>query len=135
MIKYNQFSTIFGALRRCWSRHPRKRAILHKAKHPTICGPRGGSQYICASCRETFGLGAVNVDHIEPVVPINTLSKDMSWDEIIGRMFNCSDDNLQVLCKECHKEKSREENAERREFKKNAKAKKEDKGKCNKLSK
>ncbi len=102
MAKYDQFSMIFGALRRCWSRHPRRRTILESAKHPTTTGPRGGGQYICADCGETFGQGKIKVDHVEPVVPLDTLRRDMSWDEIVNRMFDCPDENLQALCDVCH---------------------------------
>lgn len=117
MAKYNQFGSIFGQLRRCWSRHPRKREILQRAKHPALKGPRGGPRYICESCGKTTPSSKVNVDHIDPVVPIHRLSKDMTWDEIVDRMFNCPSDNLQVLCLDCHKEKTQEENKKRRDFK------------------
>jgi hypothetical protein len=83
LIKYNQGSSIFGALRRCWSRHPRKRAVLDRARHPTITGPRGGKHYICAKCGKTFGQKDVAVNHISAVTPLDVARKDMSWDETL----------------------------------------------------
>lgn len=64
----------------------------------------------------------MQVDHKDPIVPTDTLSKDMSWDVIIGRVF-CSADNLQVLCSTCHKIKSKDENMERKEERKKKKDK------------
>lgn len=46
------------------------------------------------------------VDHIEPIV--DPAVGFVSWDECIRRMF-CDSDNLQLLCKACHSEKSQEE--------------------------
>lgn len=76
-------------------------------------GPRGGARYKCSVCNESFGQREVNVDHIEPIVPIGIASKDMSWDEIVSRTF-CSEENLQVICTECHKLKSKQEVKDRK---------------------
>jgi 5-methylcytosine-specific restriction endonuclease McrA len=46
------------------------------------------------------------VDHIVPI--IDPATGFTTWDECIERMF-CDSDNLQLLCKQCHSEKSREE--------------------------
>lgn len=46
------------------------------------------------------------IDHVIPI--IDPAVGFVSWDETIDRMF-CSSDNLQLLCKECHQEKSKEE--------------------------
>lgn len=48
------------------------------------------------------------VDHIKPI--IDPVVGFTTWDECIERMF-CEADNLQVLCKTCHDEKSNEERA------------------------
>jgi 5-methylcytosine-specific restriction endonuclease McrA len=105
-----------SAIKRTFSRSPTHREALNNAKCPRKKGPRGGKRYRCASCRKDFGAKDVQVDHIDPIVPIGTLSKDMSWDEIVSRIF-CTPDNLQVLCSECHKIKSKEENLLRKEAK------------------
>ncbi len=48
----------------------------------------------------------VFVDHIVPIVdPIKGFT---SWDSIVERMF-CEKENLQVLCKQCHKGKTNDE--------------------------
>ena len=46
------------------------------------------------------------VDHIVPI--IDPAVGFTTWDECIDRMF-CDSDNLQLLCKKCHSEKSQEE--------------------------
>jgi len=53
-------------------------------------------------------------DHVDPVVPVDG-SHDPAkpnWDVIIERMMPFVE-GWQVLCKPCHKEKTKAENAER----------------------
>ena len=82
--------------------------------------------YLCAECKEhvpnTIKQGAkrvknVFIDHIEPIVPVTGW---ISWDSCIERMF-CESSNLQLLCKECHDSKSKEETAERTKHRRKAK--------------
>ena len=68
-------------------------------------------QFKCRECAELFGTKEVQVDHIDPVVSVERGFTD--WNDYIDRLF-CSVDNLQVLCKPCHKVKSKIENATRR---------------------
>ena len=83
--------------------------------------------YKCEGCGEevpaTIKDGArrnknVFVDHIEPIVPVTGW---ISWDSCIERMF-CEIDNLQLLCKACHDEKSKEEAALRAKYRKEKKS-------------
>jgi 5-methylcytosine-specific restriction endonuclease McrA len=71
--------------------------------------------YECAGCGEhvppTVKAGNkraqnVFVDHIDPI--INPETGFISWDETIERMF-CEQDNLQLLCKDCHDVKTQKE--------------------------
>jgi 5-methylcytosine-specific restriction endonuclease McrA len=71
--------------------------------------------YECAICKEEVPYTTkdgrkrvqnVVVDHIEPIV--NPETGFTTWDDVINRMF-CEEDNLQVVCKQCHDEKSAEE--------------------------
>lgn len=73
--------------------------------------------YLCAGCGQTVSasikVGAKRVknavvDHIKPIVDPEV--GFTTWDECIDRMF-CESDNLQVLCKSCHDNKSNEERA------------------------
>lgn len=75
-------------------------------------------QFSCAICGIKASRKGVQVDHVEPVIDPNTGFK--TYDEYIKRLF-VNLDKLQVLCKECHRVKSKGENAIRRKVKKEAK--------------
>ncbi len=62
--------------------------------------------------------GRMDVDHIDPVIPVEDSGKDKDWNKIIIRMF-CEEDNVQSICSSCHKIKSLAERGDR------AKARKE----------
>lgn len=67
----------------------------------------------CANCEECFPQKDVEVNHIDPVIP---LQGHDSWDAVINRMF-CEKDGLEVLCKPCHKVVTQLENIERKKYK------------------
>jgi len=67
--------------------------------------------YKCASCKKHFVAVDVQVDHIEPVV--DPIKGFQTWDIFINRIF-CEIENLQVLCKGCHKTKTEQEKEERK---------------------
>jgi len=69
--------------------------------------------YACASCDIHFVAKDVQVDHIFPVVEPNVGFVD--WDTYINRLF-CEKENLQVLCKPCHAEKTALEKTERKDY-------------------
>lgn len=62
----------------------------------------------------------MQVDHLEPLIPVTTALEDMTWDEVVDRTW-CDINNLRPVCKPCHKAKTKEENKERRMFKKGSK--------------
>ncbi len=61
--------------------------------------------YKCAVCAVDFPMKLVQVDHIKPIVGVNGLT---TWDKFIERLY-CEAKNLQVLCKACHKIKTKKE--------------------------
>lgn len=66
----------------------------------------------CAACSSDFPQKEVQVDHIKPVVdPVKGFT---TFDDYIVRMF-CGPEGLQILCTECHKLKTQQENKSRRE--------------------
>jgi hypothetical protein len=115
-------SAIIGALKRTFSRSPMVREFLSryrreqewfkkdntKAKKPKVF-------YKCFKCQQEFNSNNVQVDHIEPVIPVNIPAKHLSINVLIDRLF-CDESNLQILCKEHHKEKSKLENELRKEW-------------------
>lgn len=75
---------------------------------------QGRNKYLCAGYEtepHVCGNADVIVDHIDPVIPVDQTS--VSWDMVIERLF-CERENLQVLCKDCHKRKTRDENKKRK---------------------
>jgi 5-methylcytosine-specific restriction endonuclease McrA len=66
---------------------------------------RQARHFRCAECEGEFTQKDVQVDHKEPIGSCDT------WDEFIDRLF-CEAKNLQVLCKPCHKIKTKKERLE-----------------------
>lgn len=107
------FNSLVASIKRTFSRSTIYIEVLNAAKCPRKKGPQGGARYRCAICKKDFGRREVQVDHIDPVIPIGQKAKDMTFDQIISRLY-CDATNLQVLDKKCHKLKSTEENKQRR---------------------
>ena len=49
-----------------------------------------------------------DVDHVEPVVPYGVLYYEINMEDWIDRL-HCDISNLRLLCKDCHKEKTKKE--------------------------
>ena len=107
---------IISALRAHMKRFPPKWKALKAAMVGRKVNKRTGrlaEHYLCASCGNFFVARDVQVDHIDPVVSPEEGFQD--WWTYFNRLY-CEADNLQVLCKQCHREKT---NAERKERIKN----------------
>lgn len=112
-----------GAIRRVFSRSDLRRQVIETAviegySYPGR--PRVTKWCKCTYCGNPTPKYQVEVDHVEPVVPIDKRLEDMTWDDLVNRIW-CEINNLKVCCKPCHKEKSKAEGKERRAI---AKAKK-----------
>lgn len=111
--KYHSF--IKSAIRGMSSRWPVKYDALKAAQSGVKINDKTGRMamhYKCAECGNLFPAKDVQVDHIKPIVPL-TMVETLDWNIIIENAL-CEIDGLQVMCKPCHKQKSLEENAERR---------------------
>ena len=62
-------------------------------------------EYQCNLCKNWFPEKDINVDHIEPAGSLNC-ADDLPG--FVERLF-CEQDNLQVLCIQCHDTKSKED--------------------------
>ena len=67
---------------------------------------RLAKHYLCNACQKEFVATEIEIDHINPVV--DPKKGFTTWDDFINRLF-CTKENLQALCKECHKIKTRKE--------------------------
>lgn len=79
-----------------------KLAARRKYKGPN---KRQQYEYLCASCKLYFPEKKINVDHI---VPAGSLNCGHDLPGFIERLF-CEQDNLQVLCTNCHDHKTKAE--------------------------
>ena len=71
---------------------------------------------LCPKCASYTPLYKMQIDHISPVVPTDRTLVDMDANELVDRIW-CVVENLQALCPECHRQKSKEENKQRRKKK------------------
>ena len=100
-------SFIKGGLRSISNRWPPKFETLKEAR-------TGRGEYLCAGYNKKAHKVSLTVnrkrnvfvDHIAPVVdPVEGFT---TWDNLIERLF-CEKDGFQVLCGECHSNKTKDE--------------------------
>lgn len=114
---------IKGAIRRVFSRSDLRRAVVALTVVPGLkdpARPRVTRWSTCQSCKQPTPTYKLEVDHKDPVVPLDTTLEDMTWDTVVDRIF-CEQKGLWAICRLCHNEKSKAENAERRKLKKEKK--------------
>lgn len=118
------WNALVSAFRTSFSRyHPtyeevskKARVELPKYKKNGELAKKGDVYYKCNECSEL--VKEYNIDHKDTVVPLFTESKYMSLDEIDERIrCDVNPDNLQVICKPCHDEKTEKEEETRKELK------------------
>jgi len=74
--------------------------------------------YQCSTCKGKFKANQVHVDHIEAVIPMSGYFTN--WDEYIKRLF-VDVSGLQILCQQCHSNKTELENSMRKFYRKKRK--------------
>lgn len=111
-----------GAIRRLFSRSDLRLSIIQKAeiKHHDPERPRVTKWVNCSECGLIFPRYLAEVDHVEPIIGLDENIGDLPWDIIIERVW-CDAKNLRVVDKECHKAKTKLENAERKLHRKKGK--------------
>ena len=110
---------IKGALRRAFSRSELRERVSDRTRinHSDPERPRCQKWSFCDVCGQIVPTWTTSVDHILPVIPLNSAMEFMSMDELVDNIW-CEESNLQNLCQSCHDEKTEIENLQRREFKK-----------------
>ncbi len=110
-----------GAARRVFSRSEVRAQVLARtivANHIDLSRPRVKTWCKCEKCGKLEAKSNIEVDHIQPVIPLDKTLTDLSWDELIEERIWCDISNLWGLCIPCHDEKTKEEKKERTLIKK-----------------
>jgi len=98
-----------SALRKAWMKWPPNQATKRAARIERgvyMCAGYQRDAHLAPASIKVDGKRKNNVftDHIEAV------GSHASWDDVIAGLF-CEADNLQVLCKDCHDRKTKDERA------------------------
>lgn len=98
---------IKGSLRRVFARSDLHNKILNLAivDHFDPSRKRVKKWCLCRLCKKPQPKYLCVVDHIDPVIPVTTSFYDLGADETIDRLW-CEENNLQVVCESCHKNKT-----------------------------
>jgi len=109
--RFNSFitSTLRSGARRWAPKFDTLNAAKTEKKTNVKTG-RLAQHYQCELCNQEFTQKDMEVDHINPAV--DPQKGFTTWDDFIDRLF-CERDNLQALCKSCHKIKTKQEKEER----------------------
>ncbi len=108
-----------GAMRRVFSRSDLRRGLIESSIIKGHKDPKRKAVKFwvkCEVCGKLEAKSNVQVDHKSPVIKINETLEDLTWDQLVDRIW-CAPSNLSIICKPCHKAKTKQENKERREFK------------------
>lgn len=114
---------IKGKINSIFSRSELRKQVLESAViygHHDPERPRVKKWVRCNICKKPEAASYIDIDHIDPKIPINRSFEEMSLDEYVERTW-CEVVNLQPLCSTCHDIKSKEENKLRRQLKKEKK--------------
>lgn len=108
-----------GSIRRVFARSELRQKIINSVDitHSDLNRPRVKKWSLCPVCKTPKPKYTMVVDHISPVIPVEMSFEEMSLDDVIDRMW-CEENNLQPICEDCHKVKTKLEQAERRKNKK-----------------
>jgi 5-methylcytosine-specific restriction endonuclease McrA len=105
-----------GALRRVFSRSELRKEALQLSRldgYHNAERPRVTRWSRCPDCGEPTPTYLMEVDHVIPLVGITESLDDLTWDEVVNRLW-CDIKNLRAICKLCHRRKSKAENKARR---------------------
>lgn len=119
-INARERGLIKGAIRRVFSRSDLRQQVISESVMPgfKVMGrPKVKNWCKCQICGTPTPKSYMECDHIEPVIPLNSSLEEITWDELISRIW-CKRNNLQAVCPLCHDEKTSQERKARNKFKK-----------------
>jgi len=100
-----------GAIRRVFSRSELRQKVVNRTLVADYSDPsrkRVKNWGRCEICLTLTPRSYLAVDHKDPVIPLDRSLEEMSWDELIDRIW-CEESNLQAICPECHDSKTKKE--------------------------
>lgn len=108
---------IKGAVRRAFTRSElyREKLLLNQIEHSDPRNPRCKRWGWCEVCGWVQPQWKLQIDHIDPVVPLEVTFAEMSLDLLVDRMW-CIIEGLQVICEDCHDRKTALERARKKEL-------------------
>lgn len=92
-MKHDPFTFAKKALRKASLEWPERTKAIKRAY-------RGINRYECAECKSCFQRKLIEINHINPVHPID--KAQITMDEYVLNLF-CEADGFNVLCIPCHK--------------------------------
>lgn len=114
-INNKDLTAIRTGLRKAFTQSKYKAAFLAKHKVTIPRYTKSGklhkkpwSKYKCVRCEELFKADDINLDHIEAV---GSFKEAKHIEQFFFRIF-CDESNWQILCHECHSDKTKEERAD-----------------------
>ena len=109
-LSAKDINLIKAGLRRAFARSDYYQSIAsaNYVEHSDPKSPRCLKWSWCSKCGEVVKRYTTDLDHISPVVPLDRHTEDMDPHELLDRIW-CAPDNLEILCKRCHDEKSARE--------------------------
>lgn len=118
-LSKKEINDIRGALRQCFHRSNYYKVFVDSMAFKVARYNKDGSRhkvdlkhYTCAMCASSFLKKDIQIDHINPIGSFKSLDEISKF---ISRLY-CPYDNLQVLCKSCHREKTNDERKLMRAF-------------------
>ena len=111
---------IKGAMRRAFARSDLHREVLQESVviHHDPARPRVTRWSRCRQCYGLTPTYKIEIHHLESVVPLDRPLDQMTWDEVVDRLW-CDKFGLTAICPKCHNKITAEEK-EARKLHKNA---------------
>lgn len=101
---YNQDRYIIPALRKIWRWYPTRTKVKNRSL-------QDNGLYKCELCFSE--VDHIQIDHIDPIGTCKRENGKTDYNMFIDRLL-CAEENLQAICSNCHKQKTKKENHARR---------------------
>jgi 5-methylcytosine-specific restriction endonuclease McrA len=119
-ITKKELGLLKGSIRRTFARSELRERVIEASVMKGYSDPkRKRVKYWikCTICGNPEAKSNIQLDHVHPVIPIDSSFEEMSIDDVVNRQW-CEEENLKPVCKPCHEIKTKAENKERRRIKK-----------------